>query len=449
MINNSYDLASYFINQSVKNYRAKLNKYRRDLVNKFLDYYSGDNVDAYVMERFKSPAFQEVPPVCFNITRRFIDRMSRIYTLGASRNVNAKYDKLTRKKDYSMKHLEKMTRLLGTVAVQVRLSGINTDDVHFDYNPIYNFDCHFADDDPFTPIAIIYPISLPVHDSNIGVANNLEYAYWDKEYFIIYDESGKVKKETRHGLGVLPFAFTHREHQLDQFFVHGAYDIVSCSESINILLTEATLGMRFQMFGQYAVTGVYQDEKMQRTGSDEMLILPEGTSFDIKSPKSNVQDAIELVKAMIDLVAQNNHLYVTFAQDGGEVPSGIALKIKDLERFEDYQDDIELWKMHEQNIYNLERHLAKFHGISLPDKLGLDFHEPEYPKSTQDEIAMNTWLLENNLTTKAKLMVKYNKDLTVEEAQKIVTENENINGTKEQQGGSIFNRVRNAATGTQ
>ena len=44
-----------------------------------------------------------------------------------------------------------------------------------------------------------------------------------------------------------------------------------------------------------------------------------------------MQSVIENIKFQVDLVAQNNHLYVQFAQDGGETHSGIALKIKDLE----------------------------------------------------------------------------------------------------------------------
>ena len=47
--------------------------------------------------------------------------MSRIYSLGASRTTNKQkdYDTLTRFKDFKMKHLEKMTRLLGTVDVGI------------------------------------------------------------------------------------------------------------------------------------------------------------------------------------------------------------------------------------------------------------------------------------------------------------------------------------------
>ena len=45
--------------------------------------------------------------------------MSRIYTVGAARNVGNTYSNLTVMKDARMKHIERMTRLIGTVATQV------------------------------------------------------------------------------------------------------------------------------------------------------------------------------------------------------------------------------------------------------------------------------------------------------------------------------------------
>ena len=42
----------------------------------------------------------------------------------------------------------------------------------------------------------------------------------------------------------------------------------------------------------------------------------------------------------------------------------------------------------------------------------------------QDEIAWNTWLLDNDMTTRAKLLQKYNKDLNDYQAQAELKENE-------------------------
>ena len=322
-----------------------------------------------------------------------------------------------------MKHVERMTRLCGSIATQI----IFRDDLEepcFDYKPIYYFDVHMGDN-PYVPEALTYPILQNVSD--VSYAEKLKYAYWDNAIYAQYDEDGNIEQEYEHGYGVLPFLFTHRENQLDSFFVDGADDIVSCNEHVNITMTELQLGLRFQMFGQPYVTGLQADKRLERAGSDTILDLPEGSVFDIVAPEADLQSVIETVKFQVDLVAQNNHLYVQFAQDGGEVPSGIALKIKDLERFEDYQDDIELWKMYEHELYHVEKEIADYNGIRLPESLKLDFNEPEYPKTMQDQILWDNHRLQNNLITRAKLMVEYNDDLSLQEAEKVVAENKSKN----------------------
>ena len=421
------------IADSIKEHKLGQAKARRREIYKLIDYYSGTETKKYISRYFDADAFREIPLYGANFTKRFINKMSRIYNVGANRNVNSSYDVLTVKKDAKMKHVEKMTRLIGSVATQV----VYRDDLDtpcFDYRPVYYFDVHM-EDNPFVPTAITYPILHNVNE--IYDTRKLEYAYWDSNVYAHYDEDGNIMNEYEHGYGVIPFVFTHRENQIDSFFVEGACDIVDCNEQVNITMTELQLGLRFQMFGQPLVTGVYSDKGMKRAGSDQILDLPEGSQFGIASPGGNIQSVIESVKFQVDLVAQNNHLYVQFAQDGGEVPSGIALKIKDLERFEDYQDDLELWRMYEHELYDIERAIASYNGISLPNELKLDFIEPEYPKTVQDQILLDNHALQHNLTTQPELLVKQNKDLSLEEAKKIVQANKQEN---EQQ--SIFERIR-------
>ena len=99
-------------------------------------------------------------------------------------------------------------------------------------------------------------------------------------------------------------------------------------------------------------------------------------------------------------------------------------------------------------LYELEKIIASRAGINLPDRLGIDFNEPKTIMTVPEEISWNTWKLENNLTTKAKILQEQNKDLTIEQAQALVDENKEINGPKEQeqQTGSIFNRLRQRPT---
>ena len=413
------NLAAEIIKESIEDYKLAQAKARRDEIRKLLDYYTGTETEKYIDDYFSADAFREIPLYNANFTKRFINKMSRIYTVGASRTANDSYATLTRKKDARMKHVERMTRLVGTIATQV----IYRDDLEvpcFDYRPVYYFDVHLHEN-PFVPEAITYPILMNVSD--VYSSDKLQYAYWDKEKYIQFDEAGNIVQEYEHGYGVIPFMFTHREEQVDSFFVEGANDIIGCNEQVNITMTELQLGLRFQMFGQPFITGMYGDKKLERAGSDTILDLPEGSTFGIAAPEGDIQAVIESVKFQLDLVAQNNHLYVQFAQDGGETPSGIALKIKDLERFEDYQDDLELWNMYEHELYEVEKAIASYNNVALPSELSLDFNEPEYPKTVQDQILMDEHRLKHHMIDEVGLLMESNQDLTEEQATAIIQKN--------------------------
>ena len=412
-----YKYGEQAIKDSLNALKIENHRKRESYVHKLLDYYNGSNTNYYIENRFDLDAFREVPPYEANITKKFINKMSRIYTVGADRNVSKRYDNLSVLKDAKMKHIERMTRLVGTIAVRVMY--VDGEMPYFDYQPIYYFHPFFGDD-PFKPIAISYPLMHYTEDASNS--DSCQYIHWNAESYIIFDESGKVIEEKEHGYGALPFVFTHREHQSDSFYVEGANDICNANEHINLTMTEMQLGLRFQMFGQPVVSGADLGNN-QRFGSDVILELPDNANYDIKSPSGDINKVIENVKFQMELVAQNNHLSVQFAQDGGETPSGIALKIKDLESFEDYQDDLALWTQYEHEIYQIERNIARTFNIGLPQGLKLDFNEPEYPMTVQDQIALDNHRLNLGLVNKAELMVEYNKDLTLDEANAKLKEN--------------------------
>ena len=443
-----YDVKNYannLIEQSIKNLKFYNLHERYKLIDRLLDYYQGDNTAKYIIDKFKAAAFREVPVTSYNVTKRMIDRMSRIYTLGASRTLDDKsdeYESLTRFKDFKIKHIEKMTRLIGTIAVQVSWK-VNGDGLqYFEYTPFYKFDVITDPENPLVPVALIYPMLLPVDDAT--AAPKEMFCYWDDEVKRIYNQNMVIISEEKHDYKRIPFVFLHKDHQIDSFFCYPAFDIISVNEMVNILFTEMNLGMRFQMFGQYVATGLYSDENIQRAGSDEIIVMPEGTDLSILSPSVNISEALKLARAMLELVAQNNHLQISFSETNRDRPSsGIALKIKDLERFEDYQDDLELFAHYERELYDLERAIAQANGLTLPLNFGVDFNEPEYPMNIPDEISWNAWLLENNMTTRAKLLQKYNKDLTGIQADAEIIANKEINGREEQTTqGSIFDRLR-------
>ena len=400
---------------------------RRNEIRKHLDYYSGVSTEQYINNYFNGDAFSEIPPTVTNFTRKFVNKISRIYVLGAKRTVGdstERYEELIPTKDVRMKHSERMTRLLGTVANRVYwVDGV------FDYRPIYYFEAYF-DDNPFKPSSIVYPLLNSTAD--LSNTSELQWEYWDEEKYGVMDGEGKLLSEIPNPYGIIPFVFTHREDQIDSFFVEGASDIINCNEQVNIALTEMNLGMRYNMFGQPWVNGLRADQSMLRAGSNTILDMGEDGVYNITSPQGNIMEAIENIRFQIELVALNNHLFVQFAESGGEVPSGISLMIKDLDRKEDYYDDIALWRLYEKEFYDVERVIAEYNGISLPEEFGVDFDEVQYPKTIQDQILKDEFDIKNNLITRD------NKDLSIEQAQSIIDENKSVN---EQENPVVANEV--------
>ena len=408
---------------------------RRNEIRKYLDYYSGTSTDQYINKFFDGDAFSEIPPSLTNFTRKFINKISRIYTLGANRTTGSTtdvYNKITAFKDVRMKHVERMTRLVGTVANRVYWENDK-----FEYRPIYYFESYFGEN-PFKPEAIIYP--LLNQSADLSNSTGLQWAYWDSSIYAVLDNDGAILQETENPLGILPFVFTHREDQIDSFFVEGAADIINCNEQVNIGLTEMNLGLRFNMFGQPWVRGLRADQETIRAGSNTILDMGDEGEYNVTSPNGNIADAINNIKFQIELVASNNHLWIQWAESGGEVPSGISLMIKDLERKEDYFDDIAMWRLYEKDFYDVERVIAEYNGISLSEEFGVDFEEVEYPTTVQDQILKDQFDLEQNLITRAKIMVRNNKDLTINQAQEVIDENRKTNESESQQ--SIFAQFR-------
>ena len=123
------------------------------------------------------------------------------------------------------------------------------------------------------------------------------------------------------------------------------------------------------------------------------------------------------------MLAMSKHMHVTFESSQDRPSSGLALKIKDFEYLEDYKDDLSLWRAFEKELYDLEKIIAGVNGVNLADKMVIDFKEPEYPKSVQEQITKDNWDLEQGLITLPEILKRDRSDLTIEEAEAIIENN--------------------------
>ena len=106
MIYNQRMAVEDIIKNSVERTKQLNQKKRRDWVRRMLNYYGGNATNQYIKDYFSASAFREIPCYNANFTRRFVNKMSRIYTVGANRNVSKQYDQLTIKKTQDLSMLK-------------------------------------------------------------------------------------------------------------------------------------------------------------------------------------------------------------------------------------------------------------------------------------------------------------------------------------------------------
>ena len=143
--------------QVIKDSIEKLKSINGDVMDKnknmCIDYYQYANTERYIGKYFSGSLQAEIPLYTVNMTRRLIDRISLVYKDRPERTIeDERYFDITENKDYSLKKVERIHNLLGTVALQV----IWKDD-KFLYVPRFTFEPVFYADDPMNPIGIIYP----------------------------------------------------------------------------------------------------------------------------------------------------------------------------------------------------------------------------------------------------------------------------------------------------
>ena len=95
--------AEDIIKQSIEEAKLQKSIERRKHIEKLLDYYTGSGTWDYIAgsrgNYFDSDSFNEVPPYQMNLTKKFIDKKSRVYTLSPIRDLgddvsNKKYNDL-------------------------------------------------------------------------------------------------------------------------------------------------------------------------------------------------------------------------------------------------------------------------------------------------------------------------------------------------------------------
>jgi hypothetical protein len=197
-------------------------------------------------------------------------------------------------------------------------------------------------------------------------------------------------------------------------FPYDASDVTMAALHSSIAFTEVMLATRYQM-GSPVVTGIDQEVPNLKWGVDRLISLPEGSSMSFVAPPSNINSMLESIKQLLNVTGQNHSLSVRWGEQG-QIPSGQALKILNMENLESRESDIPMFQDFEEMRYAIDRRVIEVHtGKSFDESYAVDFSESDYPEEWNVEKDKLLFMMDNGLMDKKGLMKYFNPDITDEE----------------------------------
>ena len=385
-----------------------------------IDYYTFNNTEKYIKKYFAGTLQDEIPLYPQALTRRLINRVSMVYKNAPVRMIeNDTYEQLTATKDFKLKTIERTHNLLGTVGVHIGWNG-----EAFTYNPLINFEPIFYADNPNEPVAVTYAVNKTT-GSRLYTQED-EFVYWSATEHFKFNQNGRRypatddNPEMINPLGMIPIVFLQPNTMIDEFWNDNGGDIVIANRQIDIAMTLLQHHMR-SSGGQYVASGRIDENKVE-FGLNKLVVMEDGTMSNL-NPNTNITSIIDGIKFQLMHIFQNHHITFDYGISGNK--SGVSLRIENLELLESREDDVDKYRMAENQMYAIEQRFAEVYGnIALPSDFNIDFAEVEFPLNEQDDEKRWEFWFKHGIKDKADYLIAKDPDRFVdrESAQKHLDE---------------------------
>lgn len=431
------DLSQGGIVRTIKNNLGQLlqtnregRKNERDML---LDFYDGD-VEKHTKKFFKPKILKQAPMWTGKLTKQFIDKRSLVYKKApVTKSGNDKYDNMIKAGGLNVlrRQLEQLRSLEGTMGFLSSWDELNE---RLKWRQLIQFDVYFIPgiNDPF---AVSYEIG------KMGNAKESErrFIFWSKDLKIgefehkglhfRYNTNGEItglnpdsrddlenKVKDRSGNAILPVSFVHAQPQSDSFWVPGAVDVARMHWVAVVVIFEVNVAIRFDSLGLKWASG-FKESTTIDFGTEKIVGIPgDGTMG--KLPGASLENIMKALRDQIEMTAMDNFLKVKFGETGVS-PSGVSLRLENLDNLEQREADIDNWRRWELERATIDDAIirAKIPGASKLnlDQYHVDFTESEFPMAPTEERANTEFNLKYGFTTWQQEMKRRNPDISAEE----------------------------------
>jgi len=412
------DLGSKAVFESIKNAEDIVLKdeYKRRQMG--IDFYYNRDIKGYVQDYFPGTSLSQIPVLELGkIVSRFARARMMLYKSPAKRFVGGElaeeYLSYTHHLNSSSRIASELAWLLGTIHIK---SVWNDRKQKIEYHILPNVREYYYDGE-MEPYGYSY-------ERGKNTRGDREFVFWSESrdgepgMHFLYDINGRVYPIQGNPEMINPYQSNPISRIM---FPYDAMDVTIASLHSSIAFTEVMLATRYQM-GSPVITGIDQEVPNLKWGVDRLISLPENSTMSFVSPPSNINQMISGVKELLNVTGQNHALSIRWGEQG-QIPSGQALKILNMENLESRKSDIPMFQDFEEERYMIDRNIIEVHtGKALDESFAVDFSESDYPEEWNVQKDRLQFMLDNGLMDKKELYREFNKDITDEELEQRLEE---------------------------
>ena len=380
---------------------------------KAYNYYKG-RTDEYLKAYYKAdkgiPIYDKIPIPTIELTRRVINRVSLVYMNPPIREyTNETLQEFTKGKDHKLQRAERLTNLLECLLLKPTWrNGFIEYDIIRDYEPIFG-------DDPLTPVAITYPLS--VKDNVMDTTPEL-WAYWDDENHYNYEKTtGRLiapedNPEMSNPYNILPFVECYRDGKPEASYLDtdASNGLIATNEMVNVAEFNKAANLQFQSFGFGFISGSNIDYDKIEIGQDKWSALGHDGTLGMVSPPNTVDSISNAITNSYKLLAQNYGLDASFAE-GTAAESGISRRLRMQELLDNRSSDVTRWNDIEKKIFEVEARILTIEvSRDAGFLLNVDYTESTDILSAEEQREKWDWELANGLIDKADVLMQQDPD---------------------------------------
>jgi hypothetical protein len=398
---------------------------------KRLDFYHG-NQTPYVYDRlsnhFSDP--DKFSLASLNIVKKIVDAKSAVYIRDATRTLSSKKDhdlfKGIQKScglGLRMRQANRLAKLCGTVLLKVvyRNGKIDLDILTPD---ILDVETGVSPMDLRAVVITYYPAD--------GKVTEVEYSRWTPETIQRLDYKGNVISSVDNPYQFLPFVPIFAELPISDFWVYPGDTVISMQELINERLVDLAYALRMQSFSIPVVKGAAGNVNYFDPGQAISLNSDPNSDFKFAAPNGPIPAVVNAIDYLIRETATMEGLPASYlSSKPTERKSGYALLVQNKELQEIRDNDIDLFKIYEQQVFETIKQVWNVHNSSKfgDSLLKVNFFDPSVVDS-ENKSEFWSKMVEMGVYSPVDLIMKLDPDLSREEAEQKYKNNIAFKGVK-------------------